>query len=191
MAEKETDSGTPKHTCEGRGSIGCPGCNEELAKEADEAFDRRARDLLTEEQKSPLGWWWLSFAGPEGFRGACIVKARGMLGAVAEAHRLGCNPGGEVRGAGPMSLDAPIQQGWTERLLTREEAEKFDLEHMKVKRPEFVKHGNQVGVKVYLCRECAAKLRELATKAHGVLRQIDMRVLCDECQKTAARGPSN
>jgi hypothetical protein len=42
--------------------------------------------------------WYLSFAGEEGWRGCCFVRATDLLSAVSEAHRLECNPGGEVLG---------------------------------------------------------------------------------------------
>jgi hypothetical protein len=100
----------------------------------DEERKERAVEILTEESAEPLAWWWLSFCDPhlpEGsqFLGACLVKAHGFLGATFVARTLGCNPGGEVRGAGPIPIDAMIQPGWTERLLTRAEAEEFDRVH--------------------------------------------------------------
>jgi hypothetical protein len=58
---------------------------------------------------SPPVWWYLSFvdpalapppeeqkpAGPS-WLGACYVWAPNVVMAAAEAHRQGCNPGGEV-----------------------------------------------------------------------------------------------
>ena len=49
-----------------------------------------------------------------------------MLGAVSAAHSHGCNPGGEVRGMGPMPLETWLPDGCTERLLTKAECEEFD-----------------------------------------------------------------
>jgi hypothetical protein len=46
---------------------------------------------------SSTGIWWLSFAGEEGSRGVCIIKACDLAAALSKAHRLGLNPGGEVR----------------------------------------------------------------------------------------------
>ncbi len=57
--------------------------------------------------------FWLSFAGDEGHLGCCIVEAGNFLGAVREAHRLGCNPGGEVRGA--ELLDEPAVRAAIDR----------------------------------------------------------------------------
>lgn len=42
--------------------------------------------------------WWLSFADHTGFLGATVVEAIDVISAVKEAHRLGTNPGGDVRG---------------------------------------------------------------------------------------------
>ena len=85
------------------------------------------------EVEGPVtGWYWLSFcdaARPEGtqFLGACLVQARDMAGAVGMADHLGCNPGGEVWGLGPVPEEArwwPLD--WTGRLLSREECAVFD-----------------------------------------------------------------
>jgi len=40
--------------------------------------------------------YYLSFAGDEGFRGVCLVRAKDSIDAVRVAHRLGINPGGQV-----------------------------------------------------------------------------------------------
>ena len=48
---------------------------------------------------------WLSFADPSRpkgshFIGACVVAAEDFASAMAEANRLGCNPGGQAMGVG-------------------------------------------------------------------------------------------
>ena len=48
-----------------------------------------------------MSLWWLSFCDPkihEGsqFLGACIIEGSDGIEAIRAAHRLGCNPGGEV-----------------------------------------------------------------------------------------------
>lgn len=58
---------------------------------------------------------------------------------------------------------------------------------MKPKPPEVVNVGGRPGLKVYLCQPCAAKLRELARKAGGILETIDVSVLCAECRKATGR----
>lgn len=93
--------------------------------------------LLLEESGEPLGWWWLSFCDgdrPAGsqFLGACLVKASGFFGATMVARSLGCNPGGECQGLGPIPLSVGVKGGWAERLLTRAECEEFDRVHAGV-----------------------------------------------------------
>src|SRR5271155_5554342 len=97
-------------------------------------FEKRTVQILTEESSDPVAWWWLSFADrsrPDGsqFLGACLVKARGFLGAVMAAKIMGLNPGGEVKGIGPIPEDSDIRPGWADRLLTREECVEFDRVH--------------------------------------------------------------
>lgn len=45
-----------------------------------------------------MKYFYLSFAGEEGFRGGCVVEADDFLSAISEAHRLGINPHGQVKG---------------------------------------------------------------------------------------------
>lgn len=84
--------------------------------------------MLTEQT-----WWWLSFASKERHLGIALVKASDMVTAVREAHRLGCNPGGEVAGwpiPANLGLGDP-QPKWCARLLTREEADEMSREWMR------------------------------------------------------------
>jgi hypothetical protein len=85
--------------------------------------------------------YWLSFCDsdrPKGqqFLGACLVPA-GETGdhkadlriALQNAWLLGCNPGGEVRFQPvPATVESHIRDFWVGRLLTREEAQKFEEE---------------------------------------------------------------
>lgn len=92
----------------------------------DERTAHRMRSLLAAEAGNPPIWWWLSFADDDGFRGACLVKAGGMLSAVAESHRLRINPGGQVLAvAVPSGVDIP--SAFVNRLLDKAEAESDDL----------------------------------------------------------------
>lgn len=81
--------------------------------------------------------WWLSFVDPAraaprgeqvpggpGFLGVCIIRASDMVSAVRTAHQLGCNPGGEVQGFGPLPVDG-IDEKWWNRLLTAAETEEI------------------------------------------------------------------
>ena len=83
-------------------------------------------------------WWWLSFADanrPKGtqFLGAVLVRAGSMIEAVGNAHILGINPGGEVRGFEIPDGTEPIAS-YTNRLLNREECEQFDREMLEARR---------------------------------------------------------
>jgi hypothetical protein len=55
-----------------------------------------------------------------------------------------------------------------------------------MKPPEITKVGERLGLKVYLCEPCAAKLRKLKDEQGGDLRSIDMSLLCDDCLKQYA-----
>lgn len=61
----------------------------------DQEFAQRTAEVLAKEALEPIQWFYLSFA-EKGFRGVCIVEARGILGAVRRCNVLGINPGGEV-----------------------------------------------------------------------------------------------
>lgn len=71
------------------------------------------------ELTAPLVWMLMSFADEEGFRGAVILQAHGMVTGMDRAWRLGLNPGGHVKA---WVLPGPPLPGYAERLLTREEA---------------------------------------------------------------------
>jgi hypothetical protein len=92
---------------------------------------KRINALVSEESADPPAWWWLSFCDPslpEGdqFLGACIVQAKGFLLATMRARMLGCNPGGECQGVGPMEELPPALANATDRLLSRAECEELD-----------------------------------------------------------------
>lgn len=68
--------------------------------------------------------------------GACLVPMGetgdmkiDLKAAIQNAWRLGCNPGGEVRFQPvPATVEPHIRPFWIGRLLTREEAQKFEEE---------------------------------------------------------------
>lgn len=70
-----------------------------------------------------IGWWYLSFAGDEGFRGVVIVEASTLLHAVHVCNQLCLNPHGEVAGwhipGDLMESDYPPSMRY--RLLQRED----------------------------------------------------------------------
>jgi hypothetical protein len=73
--------------------------------------------------------WYLSFSLPKeegGWQGFCLVNGvDSEIEAIAEAHRLGINPGGEV-----LAMTSPtvvIPEEWMNKLFTtKEDAEAFD-----------------------------------------------------------------
>lgn len=76
---------------------------------------------------------WLSFCDanrPDGeqFLGAIVTEAPSVVTAVLKTHLLKINPGGEILTVGP--FDADIGGEWLDRLLTREECERFDEQMM-------------------------------------------------------------
>jgi hypothetical protein len=83
-------------------------------------FIERVAEVFEEERTQPLQWFYLSFAGEEGFRGAAIVEARGIAGAVSRCNVLQINPHGEVMGI-PIGDAAAVPPGARDRLLLREE----------------------------------------------------------------------
>lgn len=78
--------------------------------------------------------FWLSFADPkrprgEQWLGAAIVRARNSWEAIAEAHLLGCNPGGEVLFVAlPPQQAARVPERWIGKLLTKEDVACVDEE---------------------------------------------------------------
>jgi hypothetical protein len=51
-----------------------------------------------------------------------------------------------------------------------------------IKPPEITVVGERLGLKVYLCQACAAKLRKLAAEQGGHLVEINTRELCEKCR---------
>lgn len=66
----------------------------------------RVAKIQAEEAQKPVKWWYLSFAGEEGFRGGLFLKGRGFADCIRESHNLGLNPGGEV-----MIMEVPKRNG--------------------------------------------------------------------------------
>jgi hypothetical protein len=76
--------------------------------------------------------WWLSFCDPdkpEGsqFLGVALVEGSDAVDAVKQAHRLQCNPGGEVCGVpAPDAIATRIAPEWRDRLLSKQETIALD-----------------------------------------------------------------
>jgi hypothetical protein len=82
-------------------------------------------------------YWWLSFCDPDlprgqTFLGVCIVAGEGIGDAAREAHRLGCNPGGEVQGMPiPDYLNDHVAE-YVGKLMNREECDALDKKLLSI-----------------------------------------------------------
>lgn len=91
-------------------------------------FDARLEHLLLDEWRESGGkmsWFYLSYAGDNGFRGGVYLRAYGPVSAARRANIDGISPGGEVRMVGPLDPDNPDVHlpppEYRDRLLTLEE----------------------------------------------------------------------
>jgi hypothetical protein len=71
-----------------------------------------------------IDWFYLSFAGEEGFRGGCIVAGKGEISALQRSHKLRINPGGQVLFIKVPNDKLPPHQ-YRDRLLSREQLEEI------------------------------------------------------------------
>jgi hypothetical protein len=86
-----------------------------------EQFEQRLHELLLAEINDPMSWWYLSYAGEEGFRGGAIIQAKGFTGACYIAGSiLKISPGGEVMGL-KIPPDKLPDTPYRHRLLTKAE----------------------------------------------------------------------
>lgn len=71
------------------------------------------------------GWWYLSFADKEQFRGCCFVQASDLRSAVRESIAQGCNAGRDTSVMGSPVRDGVDVPPWSlrNRLLTQDELE--------------------------------------------------------------------
>jgi hypothetical protein len=97
-----------------------------------------------EEERStrPVGWFYLSYADEDGFRGGVIVRAHGMATAAFEAGRRGISPAGSVMGLAIPEEHVPALS-YRNRLLTLEELREFwpDMERVSVLNNEHLQNG--------------------------------------------------
>jgi len=89
-------------------------------KPGSEEWNARVTQQLAEEADQPMGWWYLSYAGEEGFRGGAIIAARGFTGAAYAANVLKISPGGQVMGH-PIPPEKVPGEEYQHRLLTKRE----------------------------------------------------------------------
>ena len=85
----------------------------------DQDFFSRVAEVIAEELAQPERWFYLSFADGE-FRGAVVVKAKGVVHALRRVNELGQNPGGEVLCVGLPKDEIP-EPRFCDRLLTKPE----------------------------------------------------------------------
>lgn len=70
-----------------------------------------------------MKWMYLSYAGDDGFHGACVVQGGDVVEAAAEARRLGISPGGQVLGVPvPDDVISRIPETDRNRVLSAAEA---------------------------------------------------------------------
>jgi hypothetical protein len=67
------------------------------------------------------------YPGGPRWTGACFVPGENIMEAVSHAWILGCNPGGEVQGFGPVLRDA-IPEHYRHRLLSRDDLDQMGRE---------------------------------------------------------------
>lgn len=73
-----------------------------------------------------MSWFYLSFASEEGFLGGAYLPGAGLMDAVKRAWEVGCNPGGQIKAAGPIPdevVGEHVPPGARERLLSYSELE--------------------------------------------------------------------
>lgn len=83
--------------------------------------------MSPEQTKTRL--WWMSFCDPQKpkgkqFLGAAIVPGDDEFDMMTNSHRIGCNPGGEVKFV-EIRHDLHIKQEDIGRLMNREQVESW------------------------------------------------------------------
>jgi hypothetical protein len=88
-----------------------------------EELRQRNRDLIEEERRQSKGvtsLWYLTYASPTRFLGACVVRAFGFVHACQRARDLGITPGGQIRGCAIPTLETPPAK-YMNKLLSEQE----------------------------------------------------------------------
>ena len=86
-----------------------------------EQFEARLDELIKQESDQPQQFWYLSWAGDDGFHGAAITKAPGFVTARTILSMLGVNPLGECRGVPFPEGVEPVEEKYRNRLLQLDE----------------------------------------------------------------------
>jgi hypothetical protein len=93
---------------------------QELVRAVSAQGDHITQIQREEVERGQISWWFLSFGDERGFRGACFVRAFGILDAVDQVRMLDIHPGGNIA-FGEVSVDVDIPEGARKRLLTKDD----------------------------------------------------------------------
>lgn len=88
-----------------------------------EELRKRNAELIEQERSEAGGatsFWYLSYAGEEGFHGVVIVRAFGFIHACQRARDLNINPGGQVMGV-PVPPDKVPPAKYLDKCLSKAE----------------------------------------------------------------------
>jgi len=98
----------------------------EIVEPGSPAWKARRAQILTDELRQPLRWFWLSFADDEQFLGGALIEAHGPMHAMEQSHKLGISPGGEcVIAVGDLPPSAVLPDSAKNRLLSEAEIEGY------------------------------------------------------------------
>jgi hypothetical protein len=92
-----------------------------------EELRKRNAELITQERKAAngkTGFWYLSYADEDQFRGGVIVRAFGFVHACQRARDLQINPGGQIQGV-PCPPEQVPPPKYQDRLLSLAELKEF------------------------------------------------------------------
>lgn len=92
----------------------------------DEKLERAMRMVEEEVRTKPRGFWYLSYADADSFRGGAYIEAHGPASAALRANIEKISPGGEVLIFGPLPTDKVPERKFWNRLLTKTELQQAD-----------------------------------------------------------------
>jgi hypothetical protein len=98
----------------------------EIVEPGSPAWKARRAQILTDELRQPLRWFYLSFADADQFFGGALIEAHGPMHAMEQSHKLRIYPGGDCQTAvGEVAPNAVLPDGAKNRFLTREEIDTY------------------------------------------------------------------